>query len=201
MGVGQSRESNDGRPVIDPSGPVRGPVHCLVGDGRLELRSSRRVFARELLASETLSLYGVVDGVAVQSVCNLQLGASGLADGLALESPPNFNRAQALSLHQYLVPQTQFSAKAAVMGDEGATCGIGCIKAALGESCQIKPATLHALDVKVLEDPVVFGDGRQMLRVPAGTSVEVVSEHRALGSGTRGPSGGGCGDWCDGEIF
>jgi hypothetical protein len=194
-------KGDDGRPVVDPSGPVQGPIQLLIGDGRLELRSSSRVFAREAMVGEALSLYGLVDKALVTAVGELEMSAVELAAALENESPPNFNRAQSLALHQYLVPETQISARIATMGDRRGTSGTGGVSAMKGEKCRIVPADMSALDVKVLKKALTFGAGAQMLRVPAGTSVEVVSELETDAGGTRGVGGGGVGDWCAQELF
>jgi len=178
----------DGRPVYDPSGPVSDPAEALVGDGRLELKSTNKAFARELMVSEVLSLYGVTSPEVIRGVTDLRLEGR-LARALVSDSPPLVCRAVALRIHQHLVPIVQESAKRSLHGCATSTRGS---VASTNEACRIHAAGTDGLDVVLLGEHLAFTHGTRTLEVPEGTSVRVLMDRGPRERRCEGGSSSDC---------
>jgi site-specific DNA-cytosine methylase len=187
----------EGKEVIDTSGPISYPCDALIGDNRLERKSSGRVCVRELFVKERLSLAGIDDEAAIVSILALRSkvrdNEGWLTEFLALEAPPITNRALALRLYQHLVPQVQEAARRMMHGDDASTRGgAPDLRAVLGEECIMVQVDLPDWDVISLAQDRFFSVGRRMLCVPEGTVVKVVGDRRAT---LREPEG-----WCEGDA-
>jgi len=162
----------------------------MVGDTRLELKSTNKAFARDLMTSEVMSLYGVTSPEDVAAVSELRLSAVSLGEAFALDSPPLFNRVVALRIYQHLVPMVQESAKRAIFGCATSTRG-GVTPTS--EPCRIHAADTDSLDIVLLDEHLSFTHGNRTLQVPEGTSVQVMMDHEPR----KRMSDDGIG--CDGE--
>ena len=164
------------RPVVDPCGPVPHPTNILIGDPRLEMKATKRAFAREPFATEILSLHGITSSTIGAAVVKLNLGDGQLPLLLGDDMPPIMCRVLSLRLHQHLVPITQESAKRSLLGCATSTRGGAVGHGPVLEMCRFRAADTAGLDVVLLEHDEHFTAGNRTLVVPQGTSVRVTDD-------------------------